>query len=228
MTKPACPPFALDFDPNSPHLLFCQSRYSDLCKIILKAIRFAEAAGSKLESKPLDPKTVRKFKEIFVEDPGDLWELAWKPRQKKPAGAIVAQRFRTVAHALRTRETTYWCTHLCNQGPGAPFPEEPDHPTNTVVRDPDAWAALCKDEVWLCEKFWSQPKEEQAGTMIHEMLHLCFGVSCAWFQHDPKWELKRNSAYCYEAFALSIAGHPYPPGHNVLINCNKTPIRHKP
>ena len=227
-TQPACPPFTLDFDSRSPQLAFsCEVRYTELCKIIFKAIQFAAAAVSKLESKPLDPKTVRKFKEIFREDPGDLWELAGKPSRKKPAGTIVAQRFRTVANALRTRETAYWCTDLCKKGTGVLDPGKPDHPTNTIVRDPVAWAGLCKDEVWLCEEFWKQPKEEQAGTIIHEMLHLCFGVTCAWFQHDSK-ELKRNSAYCYEAFALSVAGHPYPPGHNVLIECNKTLIRHKP
>jgi hypothetical protein len=217
-TQPACPPSTLDFHPRSPHLLFfCQVRYKDLCKIILKANQFAVAAASRLESKPLDPKTVRKFKEIFREDPGDLWELAWKPRQKKPAGAIVAKRFRIVADALRTRKTAYWCTHLCNQGPGGLFPEEPDHPTNTVVRDPVAWAGLCEDKVWLCEKFWSQPKEEQAGTIIHEMLHLCFEVTCAWFQHDSK-ELKRNSTYCKETARIAMRLLPYlSPGILILL-----------
>src|SRR6266498_2006417 len=115
-TQSSCPPFTLNYDPRSPQLaLFCSGQHKELCKIIFKAIQFANTAASKLESKPLDPKTVRKFKEIFCEDPGDLWELAWTPRRKKPAGPTVAQRFRTVAHALRTRETAYWCTHLCNQ-----------------------------------------------------------------------------------------------------------------
>ena len=74
------------------------------------------------------------------------------------------------------------------------------HPTETIVVDNVAMALLCKNEVWLCPPFWKLKKDWQEGTIVHEMFHLCFGLTCSWFQHDQK-ERKRNSAYCYEVFA---------------------------
>ena len=95
------------------------------------------------------------------------------------------------------------------------------HPTLTNVIDPVAVALLCRNEVWLCPGFWPMKREWQEATLIHEMLHLCFGVTCAWFQHD-KSERKRNNAYCYEAFALAVTGKI--PEQITIQNCQKTPI----
>jgi len=78
------------------------------------------------------------------------------------------------------------------------------HPTETIVVDNVAMALLCKNEVWLCPPFWQMKPLWQEGTILHEMFHLCFGLTCSWFQHDRK-ERKRNSAYCYEVFALGGA-----------------------
>ncbi len=94
------------------------------------------------------------------------------------------------------------------------------HPTDTIVVDKVAMALLCRNEVWLCPQFWKMSPIWQAGTLIHEMLHLCFGLTCAWFQHDAK-ERRRNSAYCYEVFALG--GFPIAdPGS--MAECHKTPV----
>jgi hypothetical protein len=97
-----------------------------------------------------------------------------------------------------------------------PYPPLPDleqklpprsascHPTDTIVVDNVAMALLCKNEVWLCPPFWQLKNLWQEGTILHEMFHLCFGLTCSWFQHDQK-ERKRNSAHCYEVFACGGA-----------------------
>ena len=105
-----------------------------------------------------------------------------------------------------------------------PYPDESTrrscHPTDTVAVDKVAMALLCRNEVWLCPQFWKMSLIWQAGTLIHEMFHLCFGLTCAWFQHDAK-ERRRNSAYCYEVFALG--GFPIAdPGS--MAECHKTPV----
>lgn len=88
--------------------------------------------------------------------------------------------------------------------PVPPHRAEPCHPTETIVVDNAAMALLCNNEVWLCPPFWLLKPLWQQGTILHEMFHLCFGLTCSWFQHDPK-ERKRNSAYCYEVFACGGA-----------------------
>jgi hypothetical protein len=60
----------------------------------------------------------------------------------------------------------------------------------------------------------------QDGTLIHEMFHLCFGLTCAWFQHDAR-ERKRNSAYCYEVFA---EGGPAAADPVAVAECGKVPV----
>ena len=204
---PACPPFKFPFDSNCPFsLLEYASRRKYLCDRILGAINLAKRAAFSLETKPLSQDTINKFRQIFGQGPVDRWELPWAPRRTMPAGDIVAGRFRRVEKELRTRDTLYRCTtNFCARGSGAsrPRPDAPSHPTETIVDDDVAWAALCKDEVGLCPRFWALRPEWQEGTILHEMLHLYFGLTCAWFQHDHK-EKTRNSAYCYEAFALMI------------------------
>jgi hypothetical protein len=87
-------------------------------------------------------------------------------------------------------------------------PPPPCHPTDTVVVDTVALALLCKNEVLLCPPFWKMNvKIHQEGTILHEMFHLCFGLTCSWFQHDQK-ERKKNSAHCYEVFACGSAADP--------------------
>jgi hypothetical protein len=102
-----------------------------------------------------------------------------------------------------------------------PVPAGRAHPTLTNVIDPVAVALLCRNEVWLCPGFWRMKREWQEGTLLHEMLHLCFGLTCAWFQHD-KIERKRNNAYCYEAFALAVTGKI--PEQITIQSCQNTPV----
>jgi hypothetical protein len=164
------------------------------------------------------------FHQVFGQAASDPWEIPGLPGQTMKAGAMVAQRFRAVARELTTRDTIYRCVSVnrcltmksspCSSGTGSGGPAvssssghlgDPTtnggcHPTDTVVVDAAAMALLCKNEVWLCPPFWQLKNFWQEGTIVHEMLHLCFGLTCAWFQHDQK-ERKRNSANCYEVFA---------------------------
>ncbi len=199
---------------------------------ILDAIKLATKATDALDALKKKPphkikvaiemaNTVAGFTTAFGEGPGAKWKLPWAPKQTMPAGDIVAKRFRTVAKELQTRDTEYKCVH-CMPRPVMEVPEPPSHPTETIVRDTLAMAVLCENEVRLCPQFWQVTPEERAATVLHEMFHLCFGLTCAWFQHDPK-ERKRNNAYCYEAFALLVAGVTPPP--TTTDKCTKTPVR---
>ena len=105
-----------------------------------------------------------------------------------------------------------------------PIPEPtprrgPCHPTDTIVVDNVAMALLCKNEVWLCPPFWLLKSLWQEGTILHEMFHLCFGLTCSWFQHDQK-ERKRNSAHCYEVFACGGTAAADPAS---VAECNVKP-----
>lgn len=223
-TARRCPPFKFECDINCVPIfpLGCPGWQKKLCDRILGAIKLATKAAAELEAKPLRPDTVNKFRRIFGQGPSDPWPLSWDPRQTMRAGDIVASRFRTVAKELQTRKTLYRC--LCNGGGGGRGREEPYHPTETIVRDPPdpkfpavAQAVLCKNEVRLCPPFWQLKPEWQEGTILHEMLHLCFGLTCAWFQHDRK-EKKRDNAYCYEAFAVGPTTEPM-----TIAMCDKSP-----
>ena len=169
-------------------------------------IRFIPSRGVRL---------IGKFRRIFGQNPSDKWEIPGMPRWTAPAGDIVVNRFRTIEKELRTRNTLYRC--LCDPRSLSSGGEESSHPTETIVRDPTAWAVLCKNEVRLCPPFCLKPPKWQEGTLLHEMLHLCFGLTCAWFQHD-RAEKKRNNAYCYEAFAVGPATEPI-----TIIKCDSSP-----
>jgi hypothetical protein len=176
-------------------------------KRLLGAIKLAQKAAFMLETRRLSRETVEKFRQVFGQNPTDLWELPCCPAKKSPAGKIVADRFRAVAKELQTRTTIYRCLSAaeCAQTVGRLREERPRHPTELIVSDVNALAILCKDEVLLCPSFWRLREGWQEGVILHEMFHLCFGLTCAWFQHDSN-ERKRNSAYCYENFALIVSG----------------------
>jgi|ERR1700730_6054271 len=201
---PGLPPFKFVCDPTCSLPFTCSALQTIVGKSIVGAINLARNAARRLENNPKDTETI--FRGVFGQGPLDSWELSGLPAKKEQAGKIVARRFRTVEKELRTRTTLYRCVTAlaCAQAISRSREERP-HPIDTIVPDLAALALLCKDEVWLCPPFWQLKGEWQAGTILHEMLHLCFGLTCAWFQHDQK-EKARNSAYCYEVFALNVAG----------------------
>ena len=220
-----CPPIRLDCTGTaSPNALSMQRV---LCDRIRRAITIAGKGAERIESPTSG--SHKAFTSIFGEDPTKLWEVPGIPARKMAAGRVVASRLRMIAKELRERDTLYRCvsSSLCTQGKlpfgpsGGAEPPEAGHPTEKDVVDNVAVARLCRNEVWLCPGFWIMRPEWQAATLVHEMLHLCFGLTCAWFQHDSK-ERKRNSAYCYEAFALIASG--ISPEPITVQECQKTPM----
>ena len=254
---PACPPLRLLCDVDCPlPALLCVARKKDVCDRILGAINLANRAAWRLEEAlglransqtPTQTQaTFALFHQVFGQAASDPWEIPGHPGHTMKAGALAAQRFRTVAKELATRDTIYRCVSVsrcqtmknsggCGTSSGGgsgtgvntngrlgfvdPTVSTICHPTDTVVIDAAAMALLCRNEVWLCPPFWQLKNFWQEGTIVHEMLHLCFGLTCAWFQHDQK-ERKRNSANCYEVFATDGPGFADPAS---VTACTNTP-----
>ena len=175
--------------------LVCQGVIS---QEILDAVQLALNASRKLEANPRDPRTVSELRSVFDHDPA--LPLPWPGIRN--SGTRFARRFRAVARALRGAGTLYRCDG-CTQ--------LREYPVGSIL---DAHAiAIPPNEVILCPSFWGLPVFLRAGVVLHEMFHLrfdpCFGHGVC--------ETKRTSAYCYEAFALRVAGHS--PEQLVLVRC---------
>jgi hypothetical protein len=225
-TSQGRPPFRFDCAGMAP--LNAQSHKRILSNRIRGAITLARNAAAGLETPAGTSHIPSAFTSVFGESPATLWEVPGRLSSKIPAGEVVASRLRNVATELESRDTLYRCVSgsSCAQGRSTLIPTAPEepttrHPTETDVVDHVAVARICRNEVWLCPGFWALRPEWQAATLIHEMLHLCFGLTCAWFQHDSK-ERKRNSAYCYEAFALTASRQV--PDPITVQHCRTTPM----
>ena len=205
-TTKGVPPFKFVCDGNSCGLpLGCAALEAGFRKRVLGAIELARNAAAKLKTP--DQKTKDTFRDVFGQEITHSWDQPCCPREKMAAGKMAAMLFERVKKELQSRQTLYRClsTVECAQATGRVREERPRQPTDLIVPDTNALAILCKDEVLLCPSFWQLKPEWQEGTILHEMFHLVFGLTCAWFQHDQT-ERPRNSAYCYEVFALRVAG----------------------
>jgi hypothetical protein len=170
-----------------------------LLSAVLRAYQLALNAARKLEAKPRALLIVNAFRQVFDHDPS--LPLPWPGI--RDSGMRFALRFRAVAQAWQGAGTFYRCDP-CTQ-----IREDP--PVGSIL---DAHAvAIPPNEVVLCPSFWGLPDFLRAGVLLHEMFHLRFDPC---FGHGP-CETKRTSAYCYEAFALSIAGHT--PEQLVIDRC---------
>ena len=199
-TPPTGPKFRFDCTVGYPPLPNAQNV---LLTAILDAIDLASNAAKRLQQGT----TGGLFKLCFGDEP----TASWEPNMQ--AGTIVARRFRKVAAALQGGNTLYKCVSSC------PSLCDPPDPMVMCDHDLNALAILCENEVRLCPLFWQLPPFLKAGVILHEMFHLCFGLTCAWFQHDGK-ERERNNAYCYQAFALKVKGHN--PDLTTLNKCKAT------
>ena len=187
-------------DPSLP--FFCRPV---LDQGVREACRLAISTARKLEATPLHASTVREFRRFFGDDPARPVPAAGNVR----AAAIVADRFKKAEEGLRGKGTLYRCERcdaaaLAEVGRGS-------------IQDAHAIAFPKKNEVWLCPSFWKLPKFVQAGVLIHEMLHLVFDPL---FNHGPM-ERRGSNAYCYETFALKLAGHV--PEQLAIDKCVATP-----
>ena len=164
-----------------------------------RAGELAFNAARKLEAKPRAPLVASVFRQVFDHDPA--LSLPWPGI--RDSGSRFALRFRAVGQALQGAATLYRCD-ACSL-----IREDP--PPGSIL---DAHAiAIPPNEVVLCPSFWGLPDFLQAGVLLHEMFHLRFDPC---FGHSP-CETKGTCAYCYEAFALSIAGHT--PEQLVIDRC---------
>jgi hypothetical protein len=203
-TRPTDPLFDLKCPGGcDPVLLSPIACHAALRQAILDACQFALNAARKLEAPRRDVRTIDEFRRLFNHDPGLL--LPWPGI--RDSGTRFARRFRAVADALRRSRTQYRCD------PCTTIREDP--PPGAIL---DAHAiAIPLNEVVLCPSFWRLPRFLQAGVIIHEMFHLRFDPC---FRHGG-CETKRTNAYCYEAFALRMAGHE--PEPIVIQNCDASP-----
>lgn len=172
--KAGCAPIAL-----SP--ITC---HPTLERIIREACALALDAVRKLQTR--DSFTAGEFNRFFGHDL--TLPLPWPGLPD--SGTRFAGRYRAVAEALRHAGTVYRCDDCIRLR---------EDPREGAVLDAHA-IALPPNEVVLCPSFWRLPLILQAGVILHEMFHLRFDPC---FTHGP-CETKRTSAYCYEAFALSL------------------------
>jgi hypothetical protein len=175
---------------------------------IVQAVKLANNAAARIEAATsLAPaardeeakETARLYKFFFGHDP--TFPVPWAGNQA--SGISVAKRYRAVARELGGgRRMTFRCL-----------------PTTAACGSTDFTCCAAGDYAWvkqdripnvihLCERFWNPPPglpglpplAIRAGTLIHEMLHLLFED---FLLHNPPG---RPNAYCYDAFAMRIAG----------------------
>jgi hypothetical protein len=165
---------------------------------IRDAIFLAENAAAKLAAR--DAEALRLFR-FFFGDP--LRPVPWA--NNKPAADLVADRFRAVAHAFRTRVPHIRCStdDECNAFVNAEAPVTAENP-------------LPANTIFVCTPFWGPPPAGmvprffRAAILAHEMLHLIFW---RFFSHQEtllpgdQEERRRDNSRCYEAFALRVASH---------------------
>jgi hypothetical protein len=221
-TAPAGPRFRVDC-PNPPG---CPPTLAGRCGIVVReavvaAISLAENAATKLDAtlsvapinRDADMKeTVRLFRFFFGHDPSR--PVPWAGN--KASGAVVAVRFRAVAHGFRTRGTVFHCDPTCTANATTCASPQCTPPVPNVVN--------------LCPAFWNPPaglhvsaQFFRGGVVLHEMLHLLFPT----FFHHPDHSSgdpvrRRDNAHCYEAFALRVAKHGA--DHVDVTNCRSEPV----
>jgi hypothetical protein len=172
---------------------------------ILAACQLALRTAHGLEVNPPDATIAGHFRVFFGHDPAQPFPGTLNIASRDCA----ACQFKSIEDASRRSNTLYRCD------PCTGIRQEP--PASSIL-DAHAIAIPARNEVLLCPTFWSLPPILQAGVVLHEMLHLRFAP---FFRHDAT-ERRQNSAYCYEAFALSAAGHR--PDPLAIAKCQAAPI----
>ncbi|WP_313915780.1 DUF4157 domain-containing protein [Tahibacter sp.] len=161
---------------------------------------WATAAATALRATPIS-ETARKL----------LWRRirrdANDPRVRCRMIPTLADRFERIAKALRDDIIRYDCsitgepTFLCNGSIAVAWP-------------------ILSSTINLCSPYWSTSPQEQALTLMHECMHLYFGTrgiadgSAGGF----------DTAECYPAFALELAGLTLGPTENANCPPNPDPL----
>jgi hypothetical protein len=166
------------------------------------AIRLARRAAQRLESKPLDARTIRLYRVAFGYHPGRRLPAA---RRFADVGALSAHRFRLVAAALERRVIRFECRGQPAAHPNrnAAVPRELGGRPNTTV-------------IWLYPRYWSRTRPVRMGVLIHEALHLFASM------RDQDTAPRRGlNAHCYEWLVLVLNGLAAEPSD--LYSCRLTP-----
>jgi len=189
-----------------------------------EAISLANGAADKLEAaiqpgvRDKDAElTARLFHAFFCHDPSSVFP----GDVGQPSGAIVAQRFRAVAHELGAgRRVRFECQQTidncnfatcCGAGDFSFF----ENGLSTIFLCARFWDARSLAELGgrplgglndprlklVKQRFPGLPEEDRrAGIIIHEMLHILFDLGD---DASPR----RFDAHCYAAFALRVNGY---------------------
>ena len=155
---------------------------------ILDAIAIANTAVRRLTAAPVDSETRSLFLSFIGHEPS--LRIPWANNQESRFS--VAKRLRSCARELGGGR---WTRYRCGcPGLGPDFVAWTRNPI----------------EVWLCPSFWGASPQAglpdrfyRAGVILHEMLHQLY---IEFLLHNAK-ERRRNNANCYEALAMSLAGH---------------------
>lgn len=168
------------------------------------AIALANKAAALLEADPVDKATAAIFLRIFGHPPSR--PVPWD--KNRPSSAGIAFGFRSVARNLHERVITFRCR-----------PAPAGHPLTRAFTTTDNLTTIN-----LCPPFWLSDEHHQAGTIIHETLHLIFPE---FFSHagalvpGDKDERRRDNAHCFKAFVLLANG--YAPEDFVVEGCRNRP-----
>jgi hypothetical protein len=169
------------------------------------ACRMALSVARKLEVRPPEAAIVNAFRWAFGHDPSDPFPGTWNVS----SGDLAACQFRMAEDALRRGNVLYRCD---------PCTGAREDPRSGTILDVHALAVAAQNLVLLCPSFWALPGFLKAGVLLHEIFHLRFAP---FFKHDAK-ERRQNSAYCFEVFALTVAGHT--PEQISIDRCRDAPI----
>jgi hypothetical protein len=183
----------------------CGPHAANACRAIIRrairdAIWLADNAVDRLSAR--DNKAVRLFRTFFG---NPSRPVPWA--KNRPAADLVADRFRAVSRAFRTRVPHFRCATAADDcGLFAAFVVPSAAPTALVP--------LPRNTIILCPPFWTANAFNRAAALLHEMLHLLFWE---FFGHqvnlprpgDPE-ERRRDNSYCYHVFALRLADHGVP------------------
>jgi hypothetical protein len=131
---------------------------------------------------------LRTFRDIlwrrFRMDYNSAWvRETWLP--------LLARRYELVADWIDRLRHRYVCA-----APGVePAGSCTTHPGGGV-----AWTASGINQTEICETFWDDSADEQAGTILHEWFHFGF----TWLEDCGV--SNRNNTVCYEMFARELVG----------------------
>jgi hypothetical protein len=171
---------------------------------VQQAIRLLLAAAAPLRPRPAPGTPERdtldyNFRDAFGVTPDFV--PSWRPAgQTWDRGAVVRERLRCAARILSNGSMRYhcWGPLSCRD-----FPER---------WSPLNFAKVFPEQLRMCfgEHFWfafRQGRNDVAGTLLHEALHIYFRVV-----DDPPHSPNRfGNAYCYERFVSLMNRLPLPP-----------------